>query len=88
MEVKDACEGLTSFVPACGKMGLQCDTVHEGGPPPKKKRGGENLFIAYEFARNEAIMLRTSVSLSEVSSKPGVSMRTTGRPSNWKASVA
>ena len=49
---------------------------------------GGAVCFTYESARKEAVILRTSMSLSEVSSNPGVSMRTTGRPSRRKGSVA
>ena len=38
----------------------------------------------YEVARNAAIILKTSVSLLTVSSNPGVSIKTTRRPSKLK----
>ena len=41
--------------------------------------------FTYEVARKAAIILRTSVSLLVVSSNPGVSIKTTRRPSKLKA---
>ena len=43
------------------------------------------LSFTHEVARKAAIILRTSVSLRVVSSNPGVSIKTTRRPSRLKA---
>ena len=42
------------------------------------------LMFAHRFLRKAAIMLRTSTSLNLVSSNPGVSIKTTRRPSRSK----
>ena len=45
------------------------------------------LSFTHEVARKAAIILRTSVSLRVVSSNPGVSIKTTRRPSRLKAAA-
>lgn len=82
MEVKDTSEFATSLIPAGRgtrlRWKLLCMSM-------VRLTRGDQIWFTHEVARKAAIILRTSVSLRVVSSNPGVSIKTTRRPSRSKA---
>ena len=86
MEVKNPSELFAFLVTAneSKRLGRDISFVRKIRP---RFCEGLDLGLTYETSRKAAIILRTSVSLSEVSSNPGVSIKTTRRPSRSKASA-
>ena len=80
MEVEKTGERDASFVPRCG------GERHVAFLRQNRVLSFANEFtFAYKVPRKAATMLRTSTSLRMVSSNPGVSIKTTRRPSRSKA---
>jgi len=73
MEVEDTGKRPALFVSVYARRQSQCEILHK------------NMSFTYEVSRKAVIILRMSVSLRVVSSNPGVSIKTTRRPSILKA---